>query len=57
MCEFLGIRKKRKSTRADDTNPRAKGTNPRSKKQVEEERMAKRIAEFNFPVEVSKVNG
>jgi hypothetical protein len=25
-------RKKRKSTRADGTNPRAKGTNPRSKK-------------------------
>jgi hypothetical protein len=57
MCEFLGTRKKRKSTRSEGTNPRAKGTNLKSKKQVEEERMAKRIAEFNFPVEVSKVNG
>ena len=26
------LRKKRKSTRADGTNPRAKGTNPRAKK-------------------------
>lgn len=26
------LRKKRKSTRADGTNPRSKGTNPRAKK-------------------------
>jgi hypothetical protein len=43
MCLLLGIRKKRKSTREDGTNPRAKGTNPR----------AKRIEEYTFPVEVS----
>jgi hypothetical protein len=53
VCKFLGTRKKRVSTRALGTNPRAKGTNPRA---VEEERMAKRIAEYNFPVEVRYVN-
>ncbi len=52
MCQFLGTRKKRVSTRALGTNPRAKGTNPKSKKLIEEERMAKRIAEYTFPVEV-----
>lgn len=55
MCKFLGTRKKRVSTRALGTNPRAKGTNPKSKKAIEEQRMAKRIAEYNFPVEVSYV--
>ena len=55
MCKFLGTRKKRVSTRALGTNPRAKGTNPKSKKAIEEERMNKRIAEYNFPVEVSYV--
>jgi hypothetical protein len=55
MCQFLGTRKKRVSTRALGTNPRAKGTNPKSKKLIEEERMAKRIAEYNFPVEVTKI--
>lgn len=55
-CQFLGTRKKRKSSRADGTNPRAKGTNPKSKRQVEEERMAKRIAEYVFPVEVRTIN-
>jgi hypothetical protein len=49
VCKFLGTRKKRVSTRALGTNPRAKGTNPKA---VEEERMARRIAEYNFPVEV-----
>jgi hypothetical protein len=53
VCKFLGTRKKRVSTRALGTNPRAKGTNPRA---VEEERMAKRIAEYNFPVEVRYAN-
>lgn len=53
MCEFLGTRKKRKSTRSEGTNPRFKFTNPKA---VAEERMAKRIAEFNFPVEVKKTN-
>jgi len=28
------LRKKRKSTRADGTNPRAKGTNPKAKQNV-----------------------
>jgi hypothetical protein len=49
VCKFLGTRKKRVSTRELGTNPRAKGTNPKA---VEEERMARRIAEYNFPVEV-----
>lgn len=49
VCKFLGTRKKRVSTRALGTNPRAKGTNPKA---VEEERMQRRIAEYNFPVEV-----
>ena len=53
MCSFLGTRKKRKSTRADGTNPRAKGTNPVSKRKAEEERLTKRIEEYTFPVEVS----
>jgi hypothetical protein len=52
MCTFLGTRKKRKSTRADKTNPRAKGTNPRA---VEEARLAKRIEEYTFPVEVRQI--
>lgn len=52
VCQFLGTRKKRVSTRALGTNPRAKGTNTRK---VEEERMARRIAEYNFPVEVRYV--
>jgi hypothetical protein len=49
MCEFLGTRKKRVSTRELGTNPRAKGTNPKA---VEEERLQKRIDELTFPVEV-----
>jgi hypothetical protein len=52
MCEFLGTRKKRVSTRALGTNPRAKGTNPKA---VEEARLQKRIEELTFPVEVSYV--
>lgn len=52
MCQFLGTRKKRKSTRADGTNPRALGTNPKA---VEEERLQKRIEELTFPVEVRYV--
>ena len=55
MCSFLGTRKKRKSTRADGTNPRAKGTNPISKRQLEEERLAKRIEQYTFPVEVKQI--
>jgi len=31
---FIHKTKKRKSTRADGTNPRAKGTNPRAKAKV-----------------------
>ena len=53
VCQFLGTRKKRVSTRELGTNPRAKFTNPRA---VAEERMAKRIAEYNFPVEVRYAN-
>jgi hypothetical protein len=49
ICKFLGTRKKRVSTRELGTNPRAKFTNPRA---VAEERLQKRIEEFNFPVEV-----
>jgi len=49
MCKFLGTRKKRVSTRELGTNPRAKGTNPKA---VEEARLAKRIEEYTFPVEV-----
>lgn len=49
VCQFLGTRKKRVSTRELGTNPRAKFTNPRA---VAEERLQKRIDEFNFPVEV-----
>ena len=49
MCQFLGTRKKRVSTRDLGTNPRAKGTNPKA---VEEARLAKRIEELTFPVEV-----
>ena len=56
MCQFLGTRKKRKSTRLDGTNPRAKGTNPLSKKQIEEERLAQRIDQYTFPVEVRYAN-
>jgi hypothetical protein len=52
MCQFLGTRKKRVSTRELGTNPRAKGTNPKA---VAEERLQKRIEEFNFPVEVRYV--
>jgi hypothetical protein len=49
VCDFLGTRKKRVSTRELGTNPRAKGTNPKA---VAEERLQKRIAEYTFPVEV-----
>jgi gamma-glutamylcysteine synthetase len=52
VCQFLGTRKKRKSTRADGTNPRAKGTNPKA---VEEARLQKQIEQYRFPVEVSYV--
>jgi hypothetical protein len=52
ICDFLGTRKKRKSTRADGTNPRAKGTNPKA---VAEERLQKQIDQYTFPVEVSYV--
>jgi hypothetical protein len=52
MCEFLGTRKKRVSTRNLGTNPRAKGTNPKA---VAEARLQKRIEELTFPVEVSYV--
>jgi hypothetical protein len=49
VCKILGTRKKRVSTRELGTNPRAKGTNPKA---VAEERLQKRIAEYEFPVEV-----
>jgi hypothetical protein len=52
MCEFLGTRKKRVSTRALGTNPRAKGTNPKA---LAEERLQKQIDQYTFPVEVSYV--
>jgi hypothetical protein len=52
VCKILGPRKKRVSTRELGTNPRAKGTNPKA---VAEERLQKRIEEFNFPVEVRYV--
>ena len=55
MCQFLGTRKKRKLTRADATNPRVKGTNPISKRQAEEERLTKRIEQYTFSVEVTKI--
>jgi hypothetical protein len=52
VCQFLGTRKKRKSTRADGTNPRAKGTNPKA---VAEARLQKQIEQYTFPVQVSYV--
>jgi hypothetical protein len=62
MCAFLGIRKKRESTRAKKTNSRAKGTNPKNKakeiitkRQAESIALTKRINQYNFPVEVRKI--
>jgi hypothetical protein len=56
MCQFLGTRKKRVSTRELGTNPRAKGTNPKARKAIEEARLQKRIDENTFPVEVRYAN-
>lgn len=56
MCQFLGTRKKRVSTRELGTNPRIKGTNPRARKAIEEARLQKRIDELTFPVEVRYAN-
>jgi hypothetical protein len=53
VCKILGPRKKRVSTRELGTNPRAKGTNPKA---IAEARLAKRIEEYTFPVEVRYVN-
>lgn len=55
LCQFLGTRKKRVSTRELGTNPRIKGTNPKARKAIEEARLQKRIEELTFPVEVSYV--
>ena len=52
VCQFLGTRKKRVSTRELGTNPRAMGTNPKA---VAEAKLQKRIEEYTFPVEVSYV--
>ena len=56
MCQFLGTRKKRVSTRELGTNPRIKGTNPKARKAIEEARLQKRIDELTFPVEVRYAN-
>ena len=53
ICQLLGTRKKRVSTRELGTNPRAKGTNPKA---VAEARLQKRIDELTFPVEVRYAN-
>lgn len=42
------IRKPRKSTRADGTNPRAKGTNPRAKRVTSTETKTKTVLVENF---------
>ena len=55
VCNILGTRKKRVSTRELGINPRIKGTNPKARKAIEEARLQKRIEELTFPVEVSYV--
>ena len=52
VCNILGTRKKRVSTRELGTNPRAKGTNPKA---LAEERLQKQIDQYTFPVQVSYV--
>ena len=42
------MRKPRKSTRADGTNPRAKGTNPRAKRVTSTETKTKTVLVENF---------
>jgi hypothetical protein len=42
------MRKPRKSTRADGTNPRAKGTNPRAKRVTSSETKTKTVLVENF---------
>jgi len=48
LCNFLGIRKKMPSRK--DSNKRIN-----NQKALEEQRLAKRIDEYTFPVEVSKI--
>jgi hypothetical protein len=35
VCDWLGYRKQKTSSRKSGTNPRAKGTNPRVKRQIQ----------------------